>query len=361
MNLRACFAGCFFATDGVRSIAPSRLAQVAALVLLVHLLWMVSIPTPAGADVVVLKNGDRVTGTIVRMEGEQLEIDTDYAGTLSIGWDNIQHLRSDRPLTLTFFASSPIPEGPGIRNGDRVTVMGLDADGPIPLSSIKAVNVSDLYHRGNINLGGNVASGNSNTQALNVSASYTMRREWHRLQVDARGNRGEANGELAAQNAALTTSYDYLFTRQMFVSGQQLFEYDRFQNLNLRSTTAVMLGHDIYDRHNDMLSLGAGPGIVYQDFMSSPATLTPTVTWFVRWYHELRGGNVSLFHRHQGSQDLMHGEGFRLNAAQGIRVKVYGDVALNFEYDVRFNTKPDPGRKTVDTTAIFGLSYVFGD
>jgi putative salt-induced outer membrane protein YdiY len=358
LNPQAFSVGCSFATDGARSRSASRLGQVAPLVLL---LWIVSAPTLAVADVVVLKNGDRVTGTISKMEDEQLEIDTDYAGKISIGWGNIQGLRSDRPLKLTFFASSPIPEGLGIREGDRVTVTGLDADGPIPLSDIKAVNVSDLYHRGNINLGGNVAHGNSSTQALNVAASYVLRQEWHRLQMDGKFNRGEGNGELTAQNGALSTKYDYLFTRQVFVSGQQLFENDRFQNLGLRSTTAVTLGYDIYDHHSSTLSLGAGPSLVYQDFTTSPGTVTPAVTWFVRWYQEFRGGDVILFHHHQGFQDFEHGEAFRLNADQGIRVKVYGDVALNFEYDVRFNTKPDPGRKTVDTTAIFGVSYSFGN
>ena len=63
-------------------------------------------------------------------------------------------------------------------------------------------------------------SGNSNTQALNVSGSYTLRRDSHRLQFDARFNRGEANGELAAQNAAGTLKYDYLLTRQVYVSGK---------------------------------------------------------------------------------------------------------------------------------------------
>lgn len=358
MNPQSLSVGCSFAADGVHSKSASHLRQVAPLVLL---LWVVSFPTLAVADVVVLKNGDRITGTIFRMENEQLEIDTDYAGRISIGWGEVQSLRSDRPLKLTFFASSPIPEGLGNRDGDRVIVTALDAGGQIPLKDVKAVNVSDLYHRGNINLGGNVASGNSNTQALNAAASYSLRREWHRLQIDGKFNRGEGNGQLTAQNGAISTKYDYLFTRQVFVSGQQLLENDRFQNLGLRSTTSVTLGYDIYDHHSSTLSLGAGPSLVYEDFTTSPATVTPSVTWFVRWYQEFRGGDVTLFHHHQGFQDFEHGEAFRLNADQGIRVKVYGDVALNFEYDVRFNTKPDAGRKTVDTTAIFGLSYSFGN
>jgi putative salt-induced outer membrane protein YdiY len=174
-------------------------------------------------------------------------------------------------------------------------------------------------------------------------------------------NRGEANGELTAQNGAVSGRYDYLLTRQVFLSGGQLLENDRFQNLAIRSTTTAALGYDFYDRQTHSLSVGAGPGLVYENFTTSPATVTPSATWFVRWDQEFRGGDITLFHRHQGFQDLAQDGGFRLNADQGIRVKIYGDLALNFEYDLRFNTKPSPGRKTVDTTAIFGLSYGFGE
>lgn len=331
------------------------------LILLAVLPFFILIPATAFADVVLLKNGDRVSGKILKMESEQLEIDTAFAGKIRVGWGDIQSVRSDRPLALTFFASSSIPDGVGLRDGDRVIVTELDAEGPIRLSDVKAINVSDLYHRGNINLGGNVVSGNSNTQALNAAASYTLRQDRHRLQLDGKMNRGEANGELTAQNGAASGRYDYLLTRQVFLSGGQLLEHDRFQNLAVRSTTTAALGYDFYDRQTRSLSVGAGPSLVYENFTTSPDTVVPSAMWFVRWYQEFRGGDVTLFHHHQGFRDLARDGGFRLNADQGIRVKVYGDLALNFEYDLRFNTKPAPGRKTVDTTAIFGLSYAFGD
>jgi hypothetical protein len=40
-------------------------------------------------DVVVLANGDRITGEIVRLERGQLEFKTDDAGTLYLEWDKL--------------------------------------------------------------------------------------------------------------------------------------------------------------------------------------------------------------------------------------------------------------------------------
>ncbi len=344
---------------GLALYLPHRSSCIIFLLLII-MMWAILLAHVAAAeDVIFLKSGDRVSGKILRMEDEQVEIDTPFAGKIKVGWNDIQRLQSTRPLSLVFHRTAEIPEGVGVRDGDRLIVSELSADGPIPFADVKAIGISDLYHRGNFNLGGNNTSGNSNTQALNVSASYTLRRDRHRLQLDGKFNRGEANGELAAQNAASTFKYDYLLTRKVYVSGQQLWENDRFQNLNVRSTTTAALGYDFYDRASRSLSVGGGPSAVYEDFSTAPSTMTPSATWFVRWYREFRGGDVTLFHNHQGFRDLGTAQATRLNADQGIRVKVYGDIALNFEYDIRFNTKPAPGRKTVDSTIVFGISYEF--
>ena len=206
-------------------------------------------------------------------------------------------------------------------------------------------------------MGGNYTSGNTETQALNLSGSYTHRQARHRLQVDGKYNRGWAKGELVAQNAAGSLRYDYYLNRQLYVLGNQLFEYDLFQNLAIRSTTMAGLGYDLFDHKSHLLTFGAGPAVVYQNFTTEPSTVSPSAMWLVRWYREFRGGDLRLFHHHQGFQDVGASRAFRLNADQGIRVKIFGDFSLNLEYDLRFNTEPAPGRKELDQAFIFGVAY----
>jgi hypothetical protein len=70
-----------------------------------------------------------------------------------------------------------------------------------------------------------------------------------------------------------------------------------------------------------------------------------------------RGDDVVLFHKLQGFKDLGHGSATRVNADQGIRVKIYNNWRVNFEYDFRYNSLPVTGRQSVDTNIIFGFSY----
>ena len=153
------------------------LAQGPRFFTILAILWLpILAPAVSRADEVILKSGDPVHGKILGMEDEQLEIDTDFAGKIKIDWEDIQSLTSDRRLFLIFYSEAEIPEGVGIRDGDQLIVTKLEAGGPIRFSDVKAINARALYYRGNLNVGGNYTSGNTETQALNLSGSYTYAR-----------------------------------------------------------------------------------------------------------------------------------------------------------------------------------------
>jgi len=59
----------------------------------------------ARADKVVLKNGDQVTGTIVKKDGKSLTIKTDQFGVVTTAWDQVATIQSDKPLNVA------IPDG----------------------------------------------------------------------------------------------------------------------------------------------------------------------------------------------------------------------------------------------------------
>ncbi len=67
--------------------------------------------------------------------------------------------------------------------------------------------------------------------------------------------------------------------------------------------------------------------------------------------------SIKVFHKHQGFQDVGTSAACRLNADQGIRVKVWGDLSLNVQYNIRYNSKPAAGRQAFDTTFLFSMGY----
>lgn len=56
---------------------------------------------PAFADQIVMKNGDKLSGSITKSDGKTLVLKTDYAGDLTIKFDAIQSLSSTGDLNVT--------------------------------------------------------------------------------------------------------------------------------------------------------------------------------------------------------------------------------------------------------------------
>ena len=71
----------------------------------------------AYADQISLKNGDRLTGTIVKSDGKTLLLHTDYAGDVSLSWDAVQAVDSKQPLHIELrdgkFLAGPVSTADG--------------------------------------------------------------------------------------------------------------------------------------------------------------------------------------------------------------------------------------------------------
>jgi Putative salt-induced outer membrane protein len=318
---------------------------------------LTTMPFSVQAAVVVLKNGDRITGRIIKMQDKRLEVDVSFADIIRIKWEDVQSITSERAMSVKLYGEVDLPENAGEQRLDRIILYTLGGNGAIRLEDVRMINFADDDYRGSISLGGNQTSGNTQTQALNVSGSLTYRRLEHRYILDGKYNRAQADEKDTANNGAFTIKYDYFLTRRVYVGGLNLAETDQFQDLSLRNTSALILGYDLLDREHHNLSIGAGPGAVYQDFTTEPATMTPSAVWVLRYEFMFRGDDVIIFHKQMGFKDLGHGSAIRVNADQGIRVKMTNNWRVNFEYDIRYNSLPVSGRKTTDTNIIFGFSY----
>jgi hypothetical protein len=72
-------------------LLPKRLAKI---LFLVAALLASDLVQAAKTDIVLLKNGDRVTGEVKNLDRGKLELSTDHMGTVYIEWTNIQEIIS---------------------------------------------------------------------------------------------------------------------------------------------------------------------------------------------------------------------------------------------------------------------------
>jgi putative salt-induced outer membrane protein YdiY len=140
---------------------------------------------PALADQVVLKNGDRLTGSITKSDGKVLVIKTDYAGDVTVKFDAIQSITSTGDLNASLAGKTVV--GPVTTSGDDVVVATRTGPVEAPKASVtmlrspaeQAAYEKSLHPgfqegwNGGLNLGFALTRGNSETKNLNIAFNAT--------------------------------------------------------------------------------------------------------------------------------------------------------------------------------------------
>ncbi len=265
---------------------------------------------PALADQVVLKNGDRLTGSIAKSDGKQLVIKTDYAGDVTLKFDAIQSITSTGDLNVTLGGKSVV--GPVTTNGDDV-VVATKAAGSVeaPKSSVTMLRSpaeQAAYEKtlhpgfaegwaGGLNLGFAVTRGNSETRNLNIAFNAVRTGLHDKLLLYSNGvyatnDLPTATPHTTANSNGGGARYDHDFASHGFgfVSGD--FFSNSLQNLDLRSTLGGGLGLHLIKNASTTVDLLVGANYTHESYSAyilppnPPGTPEPSVT------HSLAGATV---------------------------------------------------------------------
>lgn len=315
---------------------------------------------PCPADEVLLRNGDRLTGTIVTMEEGTLTFSTPHSGEVKIRWSEIGQLSADTPIRVQLKKEVEEPDWTDLlyKRYTTVSAARIGVDGPIALDDVMAINPPPpIRYQGTLNVGGNRTSGNTNTQAVNVSTRWTVRSDRHRVLAEGKYNYGEVNRQVTVRNTLASLKYDLFLSRKIFANAEGLLEKDTFQNLTSRTTMGAGFGYQLFDTPRATVSAVAGLAHVSEHYTNAPSVETPSTRWSLRTEFVLIPDRVRFFHKHEGFVDFGERTALRLFADQGLRITLIGNLSFNVEYDLRYNGAPAPGRKRTDEAVIFGIGF----
>jgi Protein of unknown function, DUF481 len=231
---------------------------------LLLVLWLV----PAGArasvktDVVVMRNGDRVTCEIKQLKRGQLQVKTDSMGTLYLEWDDVARLTTPVALEVQLASGerSYGTLGPASRDG-RLLVETVG--GPVELDMREVVSFWPVRSRfwkridGSLSLGASYTQSNSLLQITpSFGASYTARSYWLNLDTSATLTRQE--GEEDADRANTTASYVRSFSHRWAAFGQVSGQRNTELGIDWRVDLAGGAGRLLVSSNRSLLFLGAG-------------------------------------------------------------------------------------------------------
>jgi hypothetical protein len=262
------------------------------------LLALVIVGRPAAADVVVLANGDRITGTFQSVRGTTLAVQTGTLGTLTIRVGDVSSVSVAAPVTIVEHAGAVVYGALTLDSSHAWQVT--DADGAVHTIAVSAVDVilpSSRYQAivhhvarpwgdwsGTANLGYSIQRGNQETNTFSSSADARRERpaapifapHWRTnvhltmLVSDAI----EAGTSIGSNTISSSVRQDILFAPNSFVFGIVQFDHVGTEGLALRQTYGGGAGVDVTLTSRGTLSVFGGLTFVREQF--SPPVELPT-------------------------------------------------------------------------------------
>ena len=248
------------------------------------------------ADQVTLKNGDRLTGTVVKSDGKTLVLHTDAGGDITLKFDAIQEIKTDQELHVSLkggkTAVGPVTTSDGkieIATKTGGTVEAAKDDITLIRNDAEQTAYDKSLHpgltrgwNGGINVGFSVARGNSQTEnlALAFNAIHPTLNDKITLYASSLYTRSDI--PTTSTTANLETGglrYDHNLNPKLFWFAGADFMSNALQSLGLRSVGSGGLGYHAIKSANTTLDFLAGINYTHETyhFIAGDPTAVPPV------------------------------------------------------------------------------------
>ena len=216
------------------------------------------------------------------------------------------------------------------------------AAAPEPADAEEAPKVwSGLFEAGATATGGNTRTRDFDAKA-EVKADWGadrfmafVRSEWGTAQdADTGGQKRNRNRHTAG------AKYEHDFSERFFGFGQQDFERDEFQDLKLRSTTAVGAGYKVLDEEKHKLNTRAGAGWESNDYFVDENSSNLVGTLGEDWTWDINEGwdFVETFSLISNLREIDND--FRTVTTADLRHTLTSNLYLSFGVEHRYNAQP---------------------
>jgi hypothetical protein len=210
-------------------------------------------------DVVILKNGDHVTGEIKALARGKLSLSTDSMGTVSIEWEDVERVTSQWVFEVetetglrTFGSLAPAAEPKTmeiILEGSRNT---LNQTSVVRLTQIEAGFWARL--EGYMDLGFNFARANRATQ-WTFGSEVKSRNEIRQLKSTFSSYFDARKEVESTTRNVFTFDWTRFFSGRWLVTGLTSFTQNQELNLDLRSSFGGDLGRHVIQNNRSLLTV----------------------------------------------------------------------------------------------------------
>ncbi len=319
---------------------------------------------PAYADVIYLKNGDQVTGTVETLDATTLRIETEWGGVLMIERDAIASIETQREINLE------LPDGEralarlDVDEDGRQVIVDETGERALDVAAIQQASVTQLRARptdrwvSRVTYGLNISDGNSDTESHALRASTLLRRGALRHQATADVDLKKDDGNTTRELYRVGYQLDWFFQDDWYAFGSSEYFQDKLREVDYRVTLGLGVGYQFWDTTLGAFSIEGGISEVIEKVgnESDNNRAFRIGADYNRFFFSRR---MELFHRNELLVLADRDRGELLKTSTGLRYAMNAFLDANFRIDFDHETEPAPGRKKSDVTYIIGIGFTW--
>ena len=322
----------------------------------------------AHADQVLLSNGDRLSGKIVRMEAGKLTLKTSWAvpKEITLSWPAVAQIelttRAHVVLQTGKFDGTIGPDERGGMQAETGKIRGetLRRDDIVAINPVHPTDPDAFKHSGRVDAGLGFARGNTQTSNYYFSGQLKLENRLNRIifKGDVHHETG-SNSIITTERSRLSSKYDRFLSKRMYLYAQGIAEHDKLANIDLRTTLGAGSGYQIYRGDNLNLGVESGLSLIHTNFKNAPTDNETALRLGTNydqyfWNHALKVENSSeVFFPISGNEDLL------LRSKTALLVPISQSLTTGLTFTVNWDRTPAPGKKSLDRSLQATLGYGF--
>jgi hypothetical protein len=352
-------------------ICPRSIVLTAAIVLVAP-----QLPAREKNDVVVMENGDRLTGEIKGLDSGVLYVGLDYVdGTVSVQWSKVVRLESNQLFLVkaedgsVYTGALSMADGTAIRSA-RLQVM--DASGKKEeLNAFNVVRMSESSERfwqrfsGETSLGTTFTKGNDSTQLYFSSQTEYLTERWLALARYNSSLSASSGDKPSTWNQLNLESRRLLPWNNYFCAGLAGFLQSTPESIKLQTMVGAGFGRYLRNTNRARISLLGGLALEntqYNRVIASPGNQNLTAALIAADVRLFRFSKTNLSVTSIFRPAISAGDRgrVRFNTNVSYYIKLIDNLSWNISFYGDWDTRPPAAISGSDYGSTTGLTWTYG-
>ncbi len=328
-------------------------------------LWALAANAAPKTDIVIFKNGDRLTGEIRSLKRGRLNLNTDATGTIAIEWDKISGIVSDQHIQIE--TASGIRFFGNLAYSDKVSeIIVVTNNGPQTLDAERIIVMEPIEGRGIDALDIDFTVGYNFAKAGGVaSTNLAVNMDWRSLirieSLSFSTTITDSDTLETSKRMTLGLQHTRLFHNRWFSNGNLTFEQNDELGLDLRTSLGIGVGRYLVQSNRMLWSLDAGLQVSREELAASTeatdsleAVFTAKWDWFIFQDPELDWSTTVQLVPSLTESGRVRGE-----LDTSLQWEIINDLKWGFSLYGSFDNQPSETGETSDYGVNTTVTYEF--